>query len=624
MGQIFTLLEGALRRRTGLLFGTAFSLSVGVLFYVATQSWIESDARHRFSNHALKAQSSLTARIKSYSDLVRAAGSMFHANTPVSRTVFHDFVSGLNLAEQYPAVEVINYAEHVLDKDRAQLEQRLRKEYADEIAKGLSVSIQPPGRRPIYQILTVAEPSALLSTVGLDLWLRTEVIPPFNRMIDSGKIAHSGQPIKAITGPNRTGLAMRLPIYRPNMPVNTVEERRAAFMGTIGIAISVHKLVKNILSEMRLKNVRMTVIDASPVEQARTLPALAGGRVLFDSRGTDKLPAPPLDSDPEKYFSETVTTEFHGRPWKIFFSTSKSDFYSGSEAYFPVLAMLAGMISAALLYALYHALSSSRQRAVSIAEEMTRELRDSEAQLKRSHDQLRRLAAHAEQIKEGERKRIAREIHDDLGQNLLALRIEADMLSSRTSDRHPHLHERANRTLLQIDATIKSVRQIINDLRPNVLDLGLSAAAEWQIAEFRRRTGIACELLASDNLEIIPVNDQCATAFFRILQESLNNIARHAQATSVSVELRLERPERYRVSMTVTDNGVGMPAGGPRAGSFGLVGIEERVKLLHGSFQIRSTPGTGTTLSVSAPLQTVPQRDAALADYSLPQALQVV
>jgi signal transduction histidine kinase/CHASE1-domain containing sensor protein len=611
------------RNRRAWLMGALFSAAAGAAFYLATASWIESDAKRRFANHAVNAQIILEARIKSYSDLLRSAGSMFRANSPVSRNTFHDFVEGLNLAQQYPAVEVLNYAENVNDRDREQLEQRLNKEYAPEIAAGLSVAIKPPGRRAVYQVLTVAEPKALLSTVGLDVWGRPELIAAYKRMIDTGQLAHSGKPIPAITRPNHIGLASRLPIYRSDMPIDTVEQRRAAYMGSMGIALSVNKLVKDILGEMRIKNVRMTLIDASPTEQAKTLPALAGGRVLFDSQGTEKLPAPPLANDPDQYFSETVTTPFHGREWKAVFSTSKSDFYGSFEKYLPPLALLAGAISAALLYALYYTLSSSRQRAVSLAGEMTRELRDNEGQLKHSRDQLRRLVAHAEQIKEGERKRIAREIHDDLGQNLLALRIEADMLSSRTGQHHPRLHERAQLTLAQIDATIKSVRQIINDLRPNVLDLGLAAAVEWQVAEFRRRTGIACELV-SDNIDVGVVHDHCATAFFRILQESLNNIARHANASAVKVELKLEKAEQCRLSLTVADNGIGLPADGPRAGSFGLVGIEERINLLHGSFLIRSTPGNGTTLSASVPLAPRSHVPSNNTDSPLPEVSRAV
>jgi signal transduction histidine kinase len=150
------------------------------------------------------------------------------------------------------------------------------------------------------------------------------------------------------------------------------------------------------------------------------------------------------------------------------------------------------------------------------------------------------------------------------------------------------------------------VRQIINDLRPNVLDLGLSAAVEWQIAEFRRRTGIVCDLVAEP--KEITLSDHGATAFFRILQESLSNIVRHAHATNVRVELT---SNTRQLTMRVIDNGIGLGARERgKAGSFGLVGIEERINILGGSFSITSTDGEGTTVCVSVPLHDVPASEA--------------
>jgi signal transduction histidine kinase len=144
-------------------------------------------------------------------------------------------------------------------------------------------------------------------------------------------------------------------------------------------------------------------------------------------------------------------------------------------------------------------------------------------------------------------------------------------------------------------------------LRPTVLDLGLNAAVEWQVAEFRRRTGIACEL--AGNQSETCVSDHCATAFFRILQESLSNICQHAQASLVQITLHIDSE---RLALTISDNGVGMRVDGRgKAGSFGLVGIEERVKLLGGKFSIESSPGAGMTLHVSAPIRT----DAAPSPY---------
>ena len=142
------------------------------------------------------------------------------------------------------------------------------------------------------------------------------------------------------------------------------------------------------------------------------------------------------------------------------------------------------------------------------------------------------------------------------------------------------------------------MRQIINDLRPTVLDLGLSAAVEWQVHQFQRRTGIQCEV--HDGHGEIALPDHCATAFFRILQESLTNVVRHANATRVVVDLRLH--EGW-LSLTVKDNGCGLPPGGRnKFGSFGLVGIEERAVILGGTCAVFSEPGSGTTVTVSAPV----------------------
>jgi signal transduction histidine kinase len=130
----------------------------------------------------------------------------------------------------------------------------------------------------------------------------------------------------------------------------------------------------------------------------------------------------------------------------------------------------------------------------------------------------------------------------------------------------------------------------------------LSAAVEWQIAEFKRRTGIACELI--DEPKEVVLSDHAATAFFRILQESLSNIVRHAHASSVRVELR---SSGRTLTMTVTDNGIGLGARERgKVGSFGLVGIEERISILGGSFSISSTDGEGTTVCVSVPLHPEP------------------
>jgi signal transduction histidine kinase len=586
-------LKASSSARPALWIGAPLSLAVGLLFYIATSQSIERDSRERFAGHARNGQHSIRARIAAYTNLLRGTASLFQMGEQIERAQFHAFVNGLNVQQHYPAIETINFAAHVELADRAAFEQKMHAEQeADDTAP---FAIRPGGQRPSYEVLAFVEPASLWRQIrGLDIQANARVQETMDTMRDTGNLLTSGLPIRAISGPNRTGLGMRLPVYRPGKPVNTVTERRAAYIGSVGIAFSVDKLVMGVLDEMAIRKVRMTLVDATPGPNGRE-------NVLFDSSAADgKQALAPASAGSS--FSTRLPVEFYGRQWSAVFTIDKRDMYTGFEGYLPWLAMLAGSTVAMLMYLLFHALSTSRRRAIKMAKGMTRELRDSQAKLQLSHQNLRRLAAHADQIKEGERKRIAREIHDDLGQNLLALRIEADLLASRTQARHPRLHARARSTLSQIDSTIKSVRQIINDLRPNVLDLGLNAAVEWQIAEFRRRTGIACELVGAHHEITMP--DHCATAFFRILQESLSNIVRHARATEVKVELRTHGG---RLMMTVGDNGVGMQVDTRnKSGSFGLVGIEERIHILHGSFAITSMPGAGTVVCVSVPLQPPP------------------
>lgn len=576
--------------------GLPLSMTVGLVFYFTTASSIESDSRQRFTAHAQNASNIIVARIKSYTDVLRGTASIFQTSYPLTRRQFHGYVQGLDLPRYFPAIEAISFAEYVKDADRDAFERRMNTELTTDNDLAQPFKIRPPGRRAEYSVLTFIEPLEQgTKAIGFDLQANPLQHTNQAALRDGGQLISSGMPIAAMAGRNRTGLGMRLPIYLPHAPTNTVQERRDAFVGSVGIAFSVDKLVLGVIDEMPVKNVRMTLVDnAMGIDQKR-------GRVLFDTELelASHARTGALFGD---RFSKTLPIDFNGRQWDATFSIAAGDLYTGFEEFVPWLAMLAGFVSTMLLYALFHTLTSSRRRAIKMAKGMTRELRESQAKLQQSHQNLRRLAAHADQIKEGERKRIAREIHDDLGQNLLALRIEADMLATRTRERHPRLHTRARSTLSQIDATIKSVRQIINDLRPNVLDLGLSAAVEWQIAEFKRRTGIACELI--DEPKEVVLSDHAATAFFRILQESLSNIVRHAHASSVRVELR---SSGRQLTMTVSDNGIGLGARERgKVGSFGLVGIEERISILGGSFSISSTDGEGTTVCVTVPLHTEP------------------
>lgn len=219
---------------------------------------------------------------------------------------------------------------------------------------------------------------------------------------------------------------------------------------------------------------------------------------------------------------------------------------------------------------------------------------------KLSQDALHQLYAHQSQIREDERKRIARDIHDHLGQNLLALNLDASMLHARTKDTHPRLHQKVSMALQNIESTIHAIKSIINDLRPFELELGLYAAASWQIQKFERQTGIHCVLETIQEDVDSGLTEEITAAAFRILQESLTNIARHSHASKVEIELSRRDNEFI---MRISDNGVGFYQNDRRKGNaFGLLGIRERILFFGGKLIIDSNQNTGTTLFISIPV----------------------
>ena len=217
--------------------------------------------------------------------------------------------------------------------------------------------------------------------------------------------------------------------------------------------------------------------------------------------------------------------------------------------------------------------------------------------LRVSQSELQKLASHQERSKEVERMRIARDIHDDLGQNLMVLRIDLSRISALSE-----LPATARKELQmihgQVDATIKSVRYIINDLRPGVLELGLKAAIEWQVKQFKKRSGIACQLQM--DVDELVLEEHYATAMFRIVQESLSNIMRHAKANSVNIEIHREDD---KLLIKIGDDGIGLGSDyRKKENTFGLAGIEERVRSFGGTVSIKTSPGKGLEITLLVPI----------------------
>ncbi len=226
----------------------------------------------------------------------------------------------------------------------------------------------------------------------------------------------------------------------------------------------------------------------------------------------------------------------------------------------------------------------------------TAELIESERLLRESSDQLRQLAAHLLSVREEERARISREVHDELGQSLTAVKMDLAWLEGRMPQNCEML-ERIRATRKLADSIIQSIRRISTELRPAVLDLGLAAAVEWQVQDFQARSGIQCEVRLLTEEEVAA---NAATAMFRIFQETLTNVARHSQATRAEVVLQ-KRGDR--LVLLIRDNGRGFDQGNPALSkSLGLLGMRERAAILGGRVDIASAPGKGTTVTAWIPL----------------------
>ena len=217
-------------------------------------------------------------------------------------------------------------------------------------------------------------------------------------------------------------------------------------------------------------------------------------------------------------------------------------------------------------------------------------------ELRMSHEQLRHLAAHLQSVREEERAGVAREIHDELGQALTALKMDLSWVAENVRDEAVVMQLKDDIAI--VDITVQTVKRLCTELRPALLDhLGLGAAIEWQAQEFQKRSGIVSKV--SITPDEIAVDISLAAALFRIFQEALTNILRHAEATKVDVEL-----SEYddHLMLIIADNGVGITREQmSKANSFGLLGMRERVYGWQGEVHIEGSHKKGTVITVTIP-----------------------
>jgi signal transduction histidine kinase len=524
-----------------------------------------------------------------------AVNSLFATVGDVSRDQFHLFTQPL--LQRYPYVRAFTFERVLAGADRARFEAARKAVSADFTITDLHEGTRTPApARPNYRVIDYVEPMRGNEVIfGLD----TSPVTDYNRAV--AKSIASGRPVATglfrplANAQQRRYFSILMPVYQSASTPGTASRKGREARGFTTAVFDSDNLFSAILRNAGFPeesdiDIR---IYAGDQENPRNLAFQRLGTVpssqqrLLARSLSDRRPA-----------HESSTFEAAGAHWRVDIATTPGAL-RGSRLSSWVTLVAGALISA--LIALHLQLLAMRNAQLARANNLLTDdiaaRREAERALRRSQVELRELAAHQERVREDERKRIAREIHDDLGQNLLALRLDVTTVDARTAALDPALNARVRIVLSQIDATMKSVRAIINNLRPPVLDLGLQAALEWLAAQFHERSNIECTLNIDRAGLDAALDDEHATAIFRIVQESLSNVARHAHASKVEIGLRRDDQRLY---VTVADDGIGSLAGDRRKSrSFGLVGIKERALALGGEFRIDSAPGRGTIVTFS-------------------------
>ena len=344
--------------------GLLLALAVGGALYAGAARTVNDDAEQRFDNLTYGAQHSLATRVKSYSDLLRGLEALFRTSEHLTRRQFHDYVAGLDIARQFPAIESVNYAVAVSPTQRAAYIDGVRRDTGLSPRGYPDFTIRPSGERPEYTVLTYLEPDSLLrERMGVDIGANPLVARALAQARDSGEVSASGQVIMIKGPPAHVGLGMRLPVYRNGMPQGSVAERRAAYQGSVGIGFGVAQLVHSALEPSALEPLHLTLYSAAdPLPASGVLRITRQDRLLFNDDGD--LAAPPQPGSDAAYFDRVLPVVYQGGQWKAHFRVRKEELYSGFDRYFPWLALAVGVAGTLLIYGYIYTLYRSRRSAV--------------------------------------------------------------------------------------------------------------------------------------------------------------------------------------------------------------------------------------------------------------------
>jgi signal transduction histidine kinase/CheY-like chemotaxis protein/HPt (histidine-containing phosphotransfer) domain-containing protein/CHASE1-domain containing sensor protein len=346
--------------------GGALALGVGAALYCAAAKTVDDDADRRFENLARSTQYGISARIKAYSDLSRGLAALFQTSDMVSRLQFHQYVSGLDLPRYFPAVEALTWAPLVTDDQRDGFVAGVRADRSLAPEGYPRFDIKPPGRRDHYAVLTYMEPATLLEErLGADIAVNPAVDRQLAASRDSGQVSASGLPIVMKLPTPHYGLGVRLPVYRRGAPLDDTAQRRAAYLGSVGVGFSIPRLVQGAIDEMTVRQVHLTLYaDGSSDVEQRRLVIEKTDRLLFNDDGSMEAPPPLTAAERAEHFETVLPIDFNGSLWKAHFQVRKESLLTGFDVALPWVAGVTGVAGTLLLYSYVFILYASRRRAL--------------------------------------------------------------------------------------------------------------------------------------------------------------------------------------------------------------------------------------------------------------------
>jgi len=372
--------------------GAALSIALGL----AARQETTRGAQARFDAIATDAARKVEGRFDDYLAVLIGLRARFNTSETVTRSEFRDYVAGLNLARSYPGFQLVNYAPYVDAADKRRFEEQVRRDPDLDAASAANFSIQPPGERAGYYPLTFIEPlKGNEKLIGKDLGAMPNRGNALEQARDTGGFVSSGRKIHINGRNSEIALAVRLPVYHPHMPIDTVQQRRAAYIGSVGAGFSVADMMRNVIADNTA--LRLRLIDAGPnpdaigsrIESRFVTPRSPVDRqLLFDnapvpasaasqSAGAASAATPK----PAARFERTLGFDLGGHAWLVEVGVDQSELIGRIEKDAPWLIVFCGIAISTLLAGIVYSLNTSRERAEELALSMTRDLRTSQQQL---------------------------------------------------------------------------------------------------------------------------------------------------------------------------------------------------------------------------------------------------